>query len=124
MWPGGETGRHKGLKIPGRLSHEGSTPSSATKQKKGNYMFKLTHNLIEVGEYDTFDEAFIEMYHRVKKDVEQGTSWLLIETACWIEAATGELMMFYEARDAACRSGLLVDGKLNPKRIKEGKYYE
>ena len=34
MWPGGETGRHKGLKIPGRLSHEGSTPSSATKQKE------------------------------------------------------------------------------------------
>ena len=89
-------------------------------------MFKLIHNMAEVGEYDTFDEAFIEMYHRVKSDIEsnEGTSWQLLETACWIEAATGELMMFYEARDAACISGLLVDGKLNPERIRKGKYYE
>jgi hypothetical protein len=87
-------------------------------------MFKLIHNMVEIGDYDTFDEAFIEMYHRVKRDIEQGTSLRVLETACWIEAITGELIMFYEARDAACNSGLLVDGKLNPERIRKGKYYE
>jgi len=84
-------------------------------------MFKLTHNMEEIGDYDTFDEAFIEMYHRVKRDIEEGTSWQLLETACWIEAKTGELMMFYEARDAACISGLLIDGKLNPDKLPKGK---
>lgn len=79
-------------------------------------MYKLTYALSKVGNYETFEEAFVELYNRLMKDMEgPGMSWQLLETAIWIEEP--DLIgptMFYEARDKACKMGLLKDGQLNP----------
>ena len=77
---------------------------------------KLTYGLETVGEYDTFPEAFTELHNRLKKDLEKGTSWQMVETTIWIEPPgwnEGPLS-FYQSRDIACWMGLLVDGKINP----------
>jgi len=78
-------------------------------------MHKLIYSLDHVGEYDTFEEAFVELFKRLTKDIKKGTSWQMVETSIWIESPDRELpMLFYEARDRACDLGILIDGKLNP----------
>lgn len=76
-------------------------------------MYKLTYSLNKVGEYKTLEETFVELYHRLQKDMDN-MSYQFLETAIWIEIP-GQLlpMMFYDARDHACRCGLLINGKLN-----------
>jgi hypothetical protein len=79
-------------------------------------MYELTYALQTIGNYKTFEEAFIALYNRLTKDMEgPGMSWQLLETAVWIMEPGEDLpTMFYEARDRACRMGLLKDGSLNP----------
>jgi len=83
-------------------------------------MFKLIYNLEETGEFDTFEETFADLYKRLTDDIQTGMSWQLLETAIWIEAPSGEPMMFYEARDCACKTGLLIDGQLNLNKLPKG----
>ena len=78
-------------------------------------MYELTYALQKVGSFKTFEEAFVALYRRLKKDLEgPGMSYQLLETAIWIESpkSMGPIM-FYDARDSACRRGLLVNGELN-----------
>lgn len=85
-------------------------------------MYKLTYALKKVGDYDTFEEAFIKLFELLTADLKPegpGMSYQLLETAIWIEepdvmAWSGKPTMFYEARDKACKMGLLKDGDLNP----------
>jgi len=79
-------------------------------------MYQVTYALSRIGNYKTFEEAFIALYKKLKEDMEgPGMSWQLLETAVWIEEP-GMMgpTMFYEARDRACTMGLLKDGELNP----------
>jgi hypothetical protein len=82
-------------------------------------MFKLVYSMEPCGEFPTFEEAFIELYKRLSKDLEEGTSCLLVEQTIWIEEDNEGPMMFYEARDYACNIGLLVNGKLNEEMAKK-----
>lgn len=79
-------------------------------------MYELTYGLQTIGKYKTFEDAFIALYNRLNKDMEgPGMSWQLLETAVWIMEPGEDLpTMFYDARDRACRMGLIKDGKLNP----------
>jgi hypothetical protein len=81
-------------------------------------MYKLTFNLIEVGEYPSFKEAFIRLYLLVKESMKEGTSWQVLETMHWIEEPnSNQPLLFYDARDRAHKIGLLTDdGKLNIKK--------
>jgi hypothetical protein len=82
--------------------------------------YKLTFNLVEVGQYDNFTDIFIEFYLRVKKSIQEGTSWQALETMHWIEepGITAPLL-FYEARDKAHRMGILDNnGQLSIKKSK------
>jgi len=89
-------------------------------------MYELTYALSRVGTYNTFAEAFIALYHKLKADMEgPGMSFQLLETAVWIEEpdVVGPTM-FYEARDRACHMGILVNGELNPDFKDPGKKEE
>lgn len=78
-------------------------------------MFELTYNLEVVGKYKNFSDAFIELYKKLKEDLKQGISYMLLENAIWIKSPFSDHpIMFYEARDIACNIGLLKDGVLNP----------
>jgi hypothetical protein len=79
-------------------------------------MFELTYHLERVGMYETFPEAFTELYKRLSKDLKTGTTFQAIEITIWIKPDSWpQPIMFYEARDIACWMGLLVDGQLNQK---------
>jgi len=84
--------------------------------KKGIIMYTLTWGLVKTGRYKTFEAAFIDLYDRLKAaldDEDVGMSYQMLETAIWIEADVLQLpIMFYDARDIACTSGLLVDGEI------------
>lgn len=79
-------------------------------------MYKLTYVLEKAGEYKTFEEAFTELYRRLNIDLENDNmSYQVLETMIWIEVPNSmSPMLFYDARDHACRIGLLKDGKINP----------
>lgn len=73
-------------------------------------------------EHPTFEAAFVAFFNEVKAMVMRGTSWQVLETACWIEGifeseVTGEIcrapLYFYDARDFAYDVGILAasDGK-------------
>jgi hypothetical protein len=81
-------------------------------------MYRLTFNLIEVGEYPNFKEAFIKLYSLVNESIKEGTSWQALETMHWIEDPNSLFpLFFYEARDRAHKIGLLTDdGKLTIKK--------
>lgn len=77
-------------------------------------MYKLTMELKDVGEYQTFPEAFKELYKRLTKMLEEGMAEQML-SAIWIERKIGAVecpLMFYDARDLADEIGLLKDGKL------------
>ena len=77
-------------------------------------MFELTYGLEKFEPHKTFGEAFIELHKKLTADLEKGISWQMIETTIWIlEEGTNFPEMFYEARDRACKIGLLIDGKIN-----------
>lgn len=82
-------------------------------------MFKLTFNLQELEKnYNTFEEAFADLYYMVKESIKEGTSWQVLETMHWIEDTNlpRKPIMFYDARDRACDMGILVNGKLRIKK--------
>ena len=78
-------------------------------------MFELTYGLEMVGSYKSFSKTFMELYKRLNSDLKEGMSWQFLETTIWIKkVGTTSPIMFHEARDRACRIGLLIDGKINP----------
>lgn len=73
-------------------------------------------------EHPTFEAAFVAFFDEVKAMVIRGTSWQVLETACWIEGifeseVNGKIargpLYFYDAKDFAHDVGILVetDGK-------------
>ncbi len=68
------------------------------------------------GPFRTYAEAFANFFPRVTAMVSRGTSYQLLETACWIEGDFGPRripLMFCDARDLAYDLGVLVgDGEL------------
>ena len=81
--------------------------------------WECCYGLNDVTLHETFEDAFRELYRRVKEEMDNGTlSIQLLETACWIKSPDSKWpLMFYDARDRACRSGLLKDGKIQDKGI-------
>lgn len=69
---------------------------------------------LEVTYHDSFKEAFKKLYKETTDMMKNsGLTWQVLETAIWIkDPKEKEPMMFYEARDKACRDGLVKDGKL------------
>ena len=84
-------------------------------------MYKLTYGLTKVGEFKTFEAAFIDLFDRINADFDsEGMSWQFLETMIWIETPERDIpTFFYEARDTACTIGLLVDGKIPDEKRKE-----
>jgi hypothetical protein len=74
-------------------------------------MFTLVYALENFGPYNTFAQAFKEMYNKTKKDISEGNmSWQVLETMVWIEEKGRSLpIMFYDARDLAHEQGLMDD---------------
>jgi hypothetical protein len=62
---------------------------------------------------DTFAAAFKEMFEWVMQQVKGGAlCYQVLETSIWIEMPNRRPLYFYDARDIACKEGILVDGKL------------
>jgi len=75
-------------------------------------IYKVKVSLEEVGQsYETFAAAFEAFYNATKELVARGTSWQILETACWIEYKDMPIY-FYDARDIACAWKILVNGKI------------
>lgn len=74
--------------------------------------WNAVYNLEEIGCFSTFKEAFMAIYHAIKK--EPVLSVQLLETAAWIMAdgQNAHPIYFYDAKDLACEMGILVNGKL------------
>ncbi|MDD5146119.1 MAG: hypothetical protein PHF44_04735 [Candidatus Pacebacteria bacterium] len=75
-------------------------------------MFKVTIEGKEVGDFDTFIEAFKTFFDKVKEIIDRGTPWQMLETACWIECNGKNPIGFYAVKNLAYAIGLLKDGKL------------
>jgi hypothetical protein len=83
--------------------------------KRNKMKFELTYSLESIGIYESFPEAFKELYKLLNKDLEKGTTFQMIETTIWIHPeGWPQPLPFYESRDIAAWMGLLVDGKINP----------
>ncbi|MFA6365175.1 MAG: hypothetical protein WCW78_02125 [Candidatus Paceibacterota bacterium] len=74
-------------------------------------MFTVAINLKDIGQYPNFYEAFKIFYHAIKAEITGGTSWQVLETACWIEYNNTPLFL-YDAKDLAYKLGILVDAEL------------
>lgn len=83
-------------------------------------MYELVYNTEKIGNYTSFEKAFIELYKLLNTDLEKGMSWYLLEQTIWIKNECHLLpMMFYEARDHAHEIGLLTEtGQLNEEMVK------
>lgn len=78
--------------------------------------FSTVYNLQEVGEFDSFEEAFASLYRHVDAArTGEGLSLQMLETACWIKSSGSLPFMFFDAVTMAHESGLLIDGKPSPK---------
>ncbi|MDO8558963.1 MAG: hypothetical protein Q7R84_01395 [bacterium] len=55
-------------------------------------MFKLIYGFKDVGEYQTFPEAFKELFERLNKIIKKGTSYQIFNTI-WIEYNNDEGML-------------------------------
>ena len=68
------------------------------------------------GPFHTYVKAFANFFPRVTAMLSRGTSYQMLETACWIEGNFGARrypLAFYDARDLAYDLGILVgDGEL------------
>lgn len=81
--------------------------------------------LDELGEFDTFEEAFVPIYDAIKEAT--GITWQEIETTVWIVKVNDDgssmnfpdniATTFYAARDIMCEQGLLTDGYLHKENI-------
>jgi len=74
--------------------------------------FSVTIGLREIGEFDNFFDAFKLFFDKIMESLEKGTCFQVLETMNWIEirAESGcrVPLMFYDARDLAFDSGILV----------------
>jgi hypothetical protein len=77
-------------------------------------MHELTYGLKKISEHESFEFAFIDLYDRLKKDLEDNNmSYQVLETTIWIEDKDNHnQIFFYDARDEAHRLGVL-DGQGN-----------
>jgi len=78
-------------------------------------MYKVTIALKDVGTRSNFADAFRLFWEEVMKMLKEGSSWQVLETACWIDN-NGKVLHFYEARDLAYDLGVLRDGELQPRK--------
>ncbi len=83
-------------------------------------MYQVRVGEDQQGPFEGFAEAFKVFFEGVIRMVEEGTSWQVLETYCWVEF-TGEIrggsirfpIMWYDARDLGYDLGLLQgEGKL------------
>jgi len=79
-------------------------------------MFKVFVELKPVGEFETFQEAFEDFFHKTKELVSRGTTEMILETACFIqyEFTTDEnplttAMHFSKAKSFAHEAGVLTE---------------
>ena len=75
----------------------------------------------DIGKFKTFEGAFIKLFNLLEEDIEkdEGISLQLLESATWIHSETAPVPnLFYDCRDDAIDSGLLVDGELNEEMVK------
>jgi hypothetical protein len=83
-------------------------------------LYKLTYCLNNLGEYETFAEAFSVLYKKLREDSKDGFSLQLLETAIWIDHdGYGSPIFFYDIVDRANKQNLLKDGQLDEKVVKE-----
>jgi len=74
-------------------------------------MYEAVFALESLGRFLHFEEAFKALYYKIES--ESNLSLQVLETATWIKEESSELpIMFYDARDLACKLGLLKYGKL------------
>lgn len=67
-------------------------------------------NLANGKKYESFKEALNDFIAQVRTSVQQGTSWQILETGCWIareKLGTTMPLCFYNARDFGIKMGLL-----------------
>ncbi len=70
----------------------------------------------DISEHSTFVEAFVAFFKAVTELIDQGTSYQVLETFCWIEGIfdfDGKIakmpLHFNDARDFAYDVGILID---------------
>lgn len=73
--------------------------------------YRVFVELKDIGGYNNFGKAFGALHAGVKNLLAKGTSWQVLETACWIDCS-GFKMYFYEARDIAYCFHIMDDGKI------------
>lgn len=74
-------------------------------------MYEAVYALESLGKFLSFEQAFRILYRRIKS--EPPLSWQVLETATWIKEDSARVpIRFCDARDIACKLGLLKDGKL------------
>ena len=82
-------------------------------------MFTVMIELKDIGELSTFSEAFKLFISKIKEQVNQGTSYQVLETTNFIVLTTADgeqlAMDFYHARDFAYDNGLMKGGKFQEK---------
>jgi hypothetical protein len=70
------------------------------------------YNLKILIEDVSFKQAFKAIYDEIQKEIEEGQLTYQSLTCCWIKDKNSDLpIMFYDARDIACKKGYLIDGK-------------
>jgi len=62
--------------------------------------------------HNSFEEAFTRIYLEVQKLLEKDSLQYIHFETMWVESPQGKLLNFYDARDLACDTGLLVNGQL------------
>lgn len=78
-------------------------------------MFEVLVNLKPVGEYTSFNEAFIKFFEEIDAALKEGTSVQWLETANFLvrkDPSGIGVMTFYDARDFAYDIGLMADCKI------------
>jgi len=71
-------------------------------------MFKVTIALKDVGEYDNFPAAWKRMFGDIFAALHnQGMSYQVLDTMCYITRDNSGPVSFYDARDLAYRCGLM-----------------
>ena len=83
-------------------------------------MFKVMIAMQDVATAPNFPEAFALMYREIKKLLDNGTSYQVLETTnfiSWLDPGSEEeiVLPFYDARDLAYTLGLIKnEGELQP----------
>jgi hypothetical protein len=74
--------------------------------------YEAVYAMKSLGWHETFAGAFKALYDAVQDDLKHNRPMtdMILDRATWVLTPKGPLM-FYDARDRACKDGLLVKGK-------------